>query len=112
MWFVGSSRTDGAAYADSVAARLNNAECEAEEYQSRLVELDRTHRDLEERVMRLEEELTAAREARLAAFNRWWSCREERDRARHVARRLRRRLERAARRELRHRRPGEEPSAG
>ncbi len=112
MWFVGSSRTDGAAYADSVAARLNIAECEAEEYQNRLAELDRAHRDLEERVMRLENELTAARQDRLEAFTRWWNCREDRDRARHIARRLRRRLDRAARRELRTRRAGEEPSTG
>ncbi|WP_193789642.1 hypothetical protein [Nocardiopsis halophila] len=97
MWFVGSGRT-GAAHAEGVAARLRKAEYDEQACQEVLADYDRDHRDLEERVERLEAELAEARRQKLEAFARWWNCREDRDRARHVARRLRRRLERLRRR--------------
>lgn len=93
MWFVGSGRA-GAAHAEGVAARLRKAEHDAQACQEVLADYDRDHRDLEERVERLEAELAEARRQKLEAFARWWNCREDRDRARHVARRLRRRLDR------------------
>ncbi|WP_460854945.1 hypothetical protein [Nocardiopsis coralliicola] len=85
---------DAAAYVDHVALRLQQAETEAETHHGRLSEFDRAHRVLEERVEHLESELAEAKRARLEAFARWFNCREDRDRARFVARRLRRRLDR------------------
>ncbi|MDA2811093.1 hypothetical protein O4J56_10635 [Nocardiopsis sp. RSe5-2] len=98
MWFVGTGRA-GAAHADGVAARLRKAESDERSCQDVLGDYDRAHRELEERVERLEAELAEARRQKLEAFARWWNCREDRDRARHVARRLRRRLKRIHRRE-------------
>ncbi|MDA2807843.1 hypothetical protein [Nocardiopsis suaedae] len=98
MWFVGTGRA-GAAHADGVAARLRKAESDERSCQDVLGDYDRAHRELEERVERLEAELAEARREKLEAFARWWNCREDRDRARHVARRLRRRLKRIHRRE-------------
>ncbi|WP_192826349.1 hypothetical protein [Nocardiopsis chromatogenes] len=99
MWFVGTGRA-GAAHADGVAARLRKAESDERSCQDVLGDYDRAHRELEERVERLEAELAEARRQKLEAFARWWNCREDRDRARHVARRLRRRLKRIHRREI------------
>lgn len=98
VWFVGTGRA-GAAHADGVAARLRKAEADERSCEDVLGDYDRAHRELEERVERLEAELAEARRQKLEAFARWWNCREDRDRARHVARRLRRRLKRMHRRE-------------
>lgn len=94
MWFVGPGRTRGAAHADRVAAQLRRFETEADEHDANLPPLERTHNELDERVRELEAELERLRHARLEAYAEWWHTREDRDRARHIARRLRRRLDR------------------
>ncbi|MDA8372106.1 MAG: hypothetical protein M0026_19885 [Nocardiopsaceae bacterium] len=98
MWFVGPGRSRGGADAESVAAQLRRTECEIGEHEAALTIFKHAHRELDQRVRRMEEDLETLRRERLEAYVRWWNEREDRDRARHVARRLRRRLHRVRRR--------------
>ncbi|MBV2363201.1 hypothetical protein ACFPZ0_06065 [Streptomonospora nanhaiensis] len=94
MWFVGTGRGGRAAQIHGIAARLRKVQREADEREAALIGLERVHTDIQRQVQRAEEELAELRRRRIEAYSRWWAVREERDRARHVARRLRRRLER------------------
>ncbi|WP_393916491.1 hypothetical protein [Halostreptopolyspora alba] len=84
--------------ADDIAAQLRRAECDAGAHEVDMAIFERDHADIEARVEQLETELSVLRQRRIEAYARWWHAREDRDRARHIARRLRRRLERTRRR--------------
>lgn len=99
MWFVGGSRSRGSTVLDGLIAEVNRAEAQAKTCDRVLDVYERDHTNLERRMRRAEAELEELRQARIDAYTRWWNAREERDRARHVARRLRRRLERLRRRQ-------------
>ncbi|QBI53194.1 hypothetical protein [Streptomonospora litoralis] len=98
MWFVGTGRSNGAAHIHGVAARLRRVQREADECEAALVGLERAHADIQRRVEETEAELEELRRRRIDAYERFWTTREQRDRARHVSRRLRRRLQRLHRR--------------
>ncbi|GAB3454486.1 hypothetical protein GCM10027570_34710 [Streptomonospora sediminis] len=81
-----------------MAVRLRRVQREADECDAALAGLERAHAEVQRRVEAAEAELEELRQERIKAFERFWAAREQRDRARHVARRLRRRLQRLHRR--------------